>query len=353
MRKIFIIATGMMVSLALQAQEKPRWMDEKYRDSDFPAQTYFSGFAYSELLENKSLQDMAQQVKTEAQTELSKKIRLQISSQTQSKIAAITANGRYSEDESFVSQSMLESNTEIVDVKTESYYDPKAKLVYAFAYVNRANLIAYYKNQILLYLNKMESALTTASELVQKGVKMKARKQCEEVIQHFATVAYAQGLLTAIDARADDSILQQQRSERLRNDLIQTLTDLENSIYVYVACKETVNDEEVTYIADKLPGLLTENDCQCNFTEVEDQADYVIKVEANLTRCNEAMGNMVFCYANSTVNLYNAHTQKMLKPKIDEAKGGGTNKNYTKAGEEAFTELAKKIAAKVTPMMKN
>jgi hypothetical protein len=61
----------------------------------------------------------------------------------------------------------------------------------------------------------------------------------------------------------------------------------------------------------------------------------------------------VFCYADATVSLYNARTQKMLKPKIDEAKGGWIGKNYTKAGEKAFDELEKKIAEKIVPMMKN
>jgi hypothetical protein len=147
--------------------------------------------------------------------------------------------------------------------------------------------------------------------------------------------------------------LQQRRSERLRNELIQTLTDLENSIYVYVVCKEIVDGEEVVYIADKLPGLLTDNDCGCNFTESEEEADYVIKVDAYIARCNDAGSGTVFCWADATVSLYNAHTQKTLKPKVPEAKGGWTNKNYVKAGEEAFDELAKKITEKVIPMMKN
>jgi predicted RNase H-like nuclease (RuvC/YqgF family) len=61
----------------------------------------------------------------------------------------------------------------------------------------------------------------------------------------------------------------------------------------------------------------------------------------------------VFCYAGATVSLHNAHTQKTLKPKIDEAKGGWTDRSYAKACEEAFDELAKKIAEKVAPMMRN
>jgi predicted RNase H-like nuclease (RuvC/YqgF family) len=61
----------------------------------------------------------------------------------------------------------------------------------------------------------------------------------------------------------------------------------------------------------------------------------------------------VFCWANATVSIYNAKTQKTLKPQINETKGGWTNSNYKKAREEAFDELVKKIAEKVVPLIKN
>jgi hypothetical protein len=114
-----------------------------------------------------------------------------------------------------------------------------------------------------------------------------------------------------------------------------------------------VDGQEVVYIADKLPGLLTSGDCGCNFTEQENQADYVITVNSNIARCNDAGYGTVFCWADATVSIYNAKTQKTLKPQINETKGGWTNNNYKKAREEAFDELAKRIAEKVIPMIKN
>jgi hypothetical protein len=219
--------------------------------------------------------------------------------------------------------------------------------------VSKAELAGYYRKQITLYLNKVDGALTTAAELAGKGYKTKARKECMAVVDAFAAIAYAQDLLTAIDENADDSTLQQSRSERLRNLLVQTIVDMENSIYIYVECNETVNGQTVVHIGDRLPGLLTENGCGCSITESEEDADYVIRVNARLARCNDAPDNVVFCYATATASVYNVRTQKTLVPKIPETKGGWTNRNRAKATEEAFDELADRIVEKVAPMIKN
>ncbi|GHT72817.1 hypothetical protein FACS189456_2370 [Bacteroidia bacterium] len=332
----------------------PLWLDADVRNAQYSAETYYTGFAEVSVSAGEGQERALARAKQRAVGELSERVRVMVSTEKKSTDLSISGSDMEEQIRSkFVSAVQTASRAEVVGSKVNTHYDAAHKTAYAFAYVSKAELISYYQKQIALYLNKVESALKSAAELAQKGAKAKARKQCEEVIQHFATVAYAQDLLTAVDVQADDKTLQQRRSERLRNDLVQTLTDLENSIYVYVECKEVVEGEEVVYIADKLPGLLTDNDCGCNFTTDATQADYVIKVNAYIARCNDAGGGQVFCYAGATVNLYNAHTQKTIKPKIPEAKGGWTGKNYTKAGEEAFDELAKKIVEKVILLMKN
>ncbi|MDR2286156.1 MAG: hypothetical protein LBE04_01580 [Prevotellaceae bacterium] len=352
-RKIYFIVVCVTLPLSFFGQGVPRWLNSQSRELTYPADTWFTGFVQGNVRPNETMPAATARLKKEAQGLLAENIRVTVESNIKSRNRSIKVHQNEQLTSLFESAVKTTSNAEIVGVKTESWFDTDDNILYAFASVNRFELAKYYQNQILFYLNKMESTLSIAAELAGKGMKMKAHQQCEEVIQYFATVAYTQNLLIAINVQVDDATLQQQRSERLRNELVQTLTDLENSIYVYVECKETVDGEDVRYIADILPGLLTENDCQCNFTDLEELADYVIKVDAYLTRCNAADRNTVFCYANSTVSLYNAHTQKTLKPKIEEAKGGWTNKNRTKAGEQAFDELAEKIAAKVAPMMKN
>ncbi|MDR3351128.1 MAG: hypothetical protein LBN98_05765 [Prevotellaceae bacterium] len=332
----------------------PTWLDADVRAITYPQAEYYTGYSVVAVTANVTREKAIERAKRAAVGEVSEKVRVLVSSEKHSMDISISGSNMEEQLRSqFQSAINTVSQTEIVGCKVDTYYDGKNREIHVFAYVSRAELAAYYQNQISLYLNKVESALITASELAQKGVKIKARKQCEEVARHFATVAYAQDLLTAIDAQSGDATLQQQRSESLRNTLVQTLTDLENSIYVYVECSETVNGQTVVHMADRLPGLLTEQGCGCNFTGLQEEADYVVKVNAHLARCTDAPNNVTFCYAAATASVYNAHTQKTLMPKIPETKGGWTNRNRAKATEEAFDELAGKIVEKVIPMIKN
>jgi hypothetical protein len=351
--KIYVLLACVALPLSLAGQGAPRWLSSAGREQAYPAAAWFTGFAEGNVRPNEAMPAAVARLKREAQGLLAEGIRVSVESSTNARSVSERLNRAEQLTAIFESAVSTAAKADVTGIKTESWLNADEGTLYAFAWVNKAELAAYYRSQISLHLNKVESALTTASELAEKGMKAKARRQCEEVVRGFAAVSYAQDLLTAIDAYAGEAALQQQRGEHLRNALIQTLTDLENSTYVYVECREAIDDEEVTYIADRLSGLLTESDCECSFTNMEDQADYVVRVNARLARCADATGSTVFCYANGTVSLYNAHTQKTLKPKIGEAKGDWTNKSYAKAAEEAFDELAKKIAAKVAPMLKN
>jgi hypothetical protein len=342
-RKIYFLLVCVALPLFSFGQDAPRWLHSHIREQAYPADAWFTGFAEGNVRQNETSAAAAARLKKEAQGLLAESIRVSVESATGSLSRSTKINHTEQLTAVFESAVYTAAQADIVGVKTESWYDADENTVYAFAWVNKAKMVAYYQNQIALYLNKMESALNTASELAEKGAKTKARRQCEEVVKHFATVAYAQDLLTAINPQADDTALQQQRGERLRNALVQTLTDLENSIYVYVECTETVNGQTVVHIADRLPGLLTEQGCGCNFTDLPEEADYVVKVKAQLARCTDTPDNVSFCYATATASVYNAHTQKTLMPKIPETKGGWTDKNRAKATEEAFGELAGEI----------
>jgi hypothetical protein len=351
---ILTVILTLFPCVAVAQGSAPFWLDGDVRNVQYPQETYYTGFAEIQLTQGETQEKALGRAKQKAIGELSDRVRVMVSSNKTS--VDVSIGGSNIEEQIFSQFSSIiktGSQTEVVGSKVEAYYDSQRRTAYAFAHVSRAELTGYYQKQISFWLNKVDGVLKTAGELAEKGYKMKARKQCESIVEAFARVAYAQDLLTAVDENADDNILQQSRSERLRNTLIQTITDLENSIYIYVECNETVNGQSIVHIGDRLPGLITEKGCGCNFTELQEEADYVVKVNARLARCNDAPDNIVFCYATATVSVYNAHTQKTLTPKIAEKKGGWTGKNRAKATEEAFDELASEITEKVIPMIKN
>ena len=348
-----LVSIIILLPCAILAQgSTPLWLDNDIRNIQYSQDAYYTGFSEVTASQNEEQEKALERAKQFAIGELSERVRVMVASNKTSVDVSISGSDIEEQIHSkFSSMVKVSSQIEVIGSKVETYYDRKTRTAYAFAYVGRTELQNYYQNQISFLLNKVEGTLQTASEMVEKGYKMKAYKQCESMVDVFASVFYAQDLLIAINEGVSDNILQQSRGEHLRNTLIQTITDLENSTYIYIECAETVNEQSVTYIAERLSGMITEKGLGCNFTDLKEEADYIIKVNAHLVRCSDAQGNMEFCYARATVSVYNIHTQKNLMPKIDEAKGGWTNQN--KAIEEAFNKLADRIAEKIVPIINN
>jgi len=352
---IFSVATfSFLPSIVLAQEDAPVWLKSETRNLKYPQQSYYTGYSEVSVAQGEGSDNALARAKQLAIDELSGSIRVVVSSNKTLTDESVSGSAIEEQIRSkFFSEVKTVSQTDVVGSKVDSYFDSKSGTAFAFAYVSKVNLASYYQKQISLWLNKVDGALQSAGEFAQKGYKVKARKQCESVIDLFAKVFYAQDLLTATDKQVNDSTLQQNRSEHLRNTLVQTLTDLENSIYIYLQCVEKVNGQNFGYIANRLPGIITEKGCGCNFTDSQDEADYIIKVDSRFVRCTNAPDNMVFCYANASASVYNTHTKITLIPSIAEAKGGWTNGNNEKATETAFKELAEEIAEKVIPMIKN
>ncbi len=333
----------------------PMWVDVDVRNMQYPQDTYYTGYAEVFVGGGVNREAATKRAKQIAIGELSDRVRVAVSSKQQS--IDVSYSGSDIEEQIYSKFSSLVqtvSQTEVVGSKVQTYYSPTNSIVYAFAYVSREELKMYYQNQISLYINKVEGALMTASNLSSQGMKIKARQECLGVVDAFANIAYAQDLLTAVDPYASETTLQLIRSERLRSRLVQTLADLENSIYVYIDCTETVNGQTVVHIADRLPGLLiAQEGVGCVIADDPSMADYIIKVKARLDRIQDAPNNVVFAYAQATLTVTNTHTQKVQQPQISETKGGWTNGNRANATVDAFNKLADKIAEKVLPLIKN
>lgn len=348
----FVLA---FLGMPLYAQtNKPDWLDVDIRNLYYPQDSYYTGFSEVSVSQSENYEKAVERAKERALGELSDRVRVMVDTKkTSTDISYSGTNLEEQISSKFSSLVQTTSQTEVVGSKINTYFDSRNSLIYAFAYVSKTELKSYYQNQISLHLNKVEGILNTATELAEKGYKIKARTYCLSAADDLAAIVYAQDLLTAIDDDVTDTTLQQMRAEQLRNDLIQTIADLENSIFLYLECEELVNGQSVIYIADRLPGLLTEQGCGCNFTDVKEEADYILNIDARLSRCQDAPDNIVFCYANATVSLTNTHTGKTLKPRVPETKGGWTDRNKANATEEAFDELSEKIVEGVLPMIKN
>ena len=342
MKKIAITALFISLSFALAGQGIPDWLDEDFRRMKFPETVYLTGFVYR-IVEN-GVSETTQQAKIEAQADLVKQVRLMLKSKTQTQSSAQSINGRYEERESFANQTSAEANAEIIGMKTETYLDQKAQLVYAFAYANKYELTGYYKSNLTINIGQIESFVKTATDLEANNEKSKARQQLENARPIFEKIRSAQDLLIAIDANTSIEDLQQTKTESLYNQLTQMQARLAQGVYVYVQSSEDLFGVSVNIVTDKLMGVLAKRGC--SFVDDSDQADFILSLSATARKIENGSTSIVFCYGDVTVELYSNSKQKTVYR--DEISHKGGSNNYERAGRKAFEDVAALIADKIS-----
>ena len=337
--RIAVAILFILLSFTLSGQGIPDWLDEDFRRMKFPANVYLTGFVYRVV--EKGITAETEQAKLDAQAELVKQVRLMLRSKTQSQSIAQSIDGKYSERESFESRASTEANAEIIGMKTETYFDQKSKLVYAFAYANRYELIGYYKANLSVNLGQIESFVKTAQDLEANREKAKARQQLEMAKPLFSKVRYAQDLLTALDGNATPNDLQQPKTEQLYNTATQLLAKLAQGVYIFVESNENLFGQKVDIVANKVKAELAVNGC--SFTDNE-RADFILRITVT-TRSSDMLDGLVFCYADAAIELYDVHKQKTVYSDEIAQKGGSNSKD--KAGRRAMNDVATKIAERL------
>jgi len=352
--RLIALAALVLVSCAAMAQgTAPAWLNRDVRSAQYPQESYYSGFAEVSAALYNGREAAIHNAKQLAIGELSERVRVTVNS-VKASTRMSTSGSDIDETirSKFVSVVQTGSQTKVPGSRLESWYDEATGTAYAFAYVSRTELEEFHRLLLLFSLEMVEGALKTAGELAEKGYKMKALKQCEEVKEKnfFAEIDSAYNMIAAINPQADDLLALSKQIDSLRNALTQTIADLHKSVYIYVECTETVDGESVTHIADRLPGTLLEKDCNCVTTKWEPEADFVVKVNARFVRCVDAPDDIVFCYARAVVSIYNTRTKKTERPKIEDGKGGWRYRE--RAIELAFDDLTDEIAKEVNTIIK-
>ncbi|GHT14592.1 hypothetical protein AGMMS4956_12680 [Bacteroidia bacterium] len=314
----------------------------------YPAKEYIIGFTQGNMRQGETLENAKKRLIKDAQGQIAEGIRVQVESKTTSRDISTRVNQTEQLNSSFDASVKTASNAEVVGIKTESYYDKDEDVIYAFAYANKYELAGYYKANIGMLLQQAEGSLTTAEQLEQSGEKSKARKQCEDAMPIFAKVRYAQDLLTALDA-ADSESLQQAKSEGLRNEATQMMARLAQGLYVYLESSENLFGKKVNILDNKLKAILAKNGC--SFTNDAAQADLKLTLSTTTREISNNAGSMVFCYADTQVDVYDNHKGKSVYNDEISQKGGGVSQE--RAGRKALEDAAPKLAEKIMPWIKN
>jgi len=332
-----------LFAIVVAGQGKPDWIDTEFRQMKFPENIYFTGFAYGEVTSGRTLQEVTLQIKADAQAELSRTIRVQITSFTQSQIKAVNTGGQYHEHTSFENRSEIISNAELAGLNIESYYDPATKMVYAFAMVKRADLANYNKNIIAMNLKQAESLLQTAHNLEASGEKVQARRQNEAVAAMIEKVRSAQQLLMAIDPSIPLTELLFAKTEDLHDRLVQMQARLTQAVYVYMKSDESNFSKTTTVLGNRLKSALSAKGC--SFTDDPTLADFRVFVNATTRQHGSEFGFFV-CYADVAIQLLDVRKDKSVFQ--DEFSQKGISTSHEAAGRKALEDAAPIIVNKIS-----
>lgn len=321
-----------MLAAANTSAQKPEWITDY---NNYLKGQYLTGFATNEGNETS---DFIKDLKASAKSELIESIKVSIASAKE--LHKSESAGVFSED--FTSVTSTFANAEISGLKTEYYYDKAAKTGYALAYADKNEVKAYYKANISLLIQKIETSIANAQQFETNGNKGKAKKTFEEILPIFDELNFSQSLLIAIGSDDADSF-QYQKMLVLKSNVMQAISRLQTAIIVFVKSKETNFGQSVNILAPKLKAELSAHGC--SFTPTLQNADWTLTINAS-TREGNSVDGLCFSFLDAEISLVENRTGKEIySNNFTNLKGGALD--YNTAGRKAYETGLKQITDEI------
>jgi len=367
MRQLLLILLAMF-SFVVQAQTTPpAWTQDATRERDYPAREWYTGFVRDRVKSGVDAATALRALERDAQNQLAESIIVTIEGDTRMENASrqIQSGGRSAEIITTDYRQAVRTATAATTVRTEmkSFHDPATGALYAFAAVRRADLAAFYRTQINVDLNKVETAISVSEQLTVAGKKMSARRKVDEARTILAGVSFYRDLLVAVDAASDENSLQTARSGNLQRTVQSLLIRLEQSTFVYMDCrhefknyKDDAFSSDLGILCDIIAQALSEN--ECSVTDNREEADYELTLITSTTQRSDGQaGRLLSYYANVKGSLYNRMTQKKTVDFsiLNDADAYAAGRNPEDAATKAFKkpELREKVLEKILPKIKD
>lgn len=339
---LLLLLTIFLFNNQIFTQKEPLWTKSAWRETNYPSNEFFIGYQMGNKRSNETLEVAKNRISKEAQALLSESIIVNIQSTKTTKTSSAVKKDSEEIASEFESAIQTFSNIELIGIKNEVYNDSKSEIIYALSYIKKAELIEYYKRQLSLNVNQIEVFVKTTQNLTDNSEKVKAKEEIEKAKTTFANVRYIQTMLTVFGNDININELEQKKIDELYNLVSQISAALSQAIYIFVESKEDLFGEKVNIVSNKLKSELSQNGC--SFVANKTEADYILKINVT-TRLSNTTDAFVFCYADTKVELYDNHKQKVVYGDEISQKGGSDTKD--KAGRKAMNDVVSVVIGKI------
>lgn len=355
--KEFWLLAFLTISTLLYAQSEPRWYDLSSRNMFYPSSEYYTGYSEDVRDAHVTLEAQLKQISDMARTELMASVQIKVKSITNSYINSTqyeSSNQEMSQEllQLFEMQTQTSVNMQLPGIKIETWQNSTENTVVAFAYVRKADLINHFDKQITVSIVRLENALQNIAQMEAIGQKTDARKLAETSIKHVTDIEYAQRILLAIDESKDTSKLQTTESNRLKQQLLHKISELQHSLTIYLQCNADIFGGTYSTLEGELKGELSK--LGCSFVNALEGADYVVEIKASSREYSHVQMNgmnQYFAYVDANITITKGVTQQRIYEDELSVKGGHTH-NYAQAARTAYKSISKELASVIKGQIK-
>lgn len=227
MKYIFTILAVFIFSFKINAQT-PQWINYQNRYAFYPEKTYLSGFSSEINYTNLDIAELLEKCKDNAKKTLVESVKVSIKSMTVSGTENIST-GLNAETYEYIKHSSVSySNIDVAGLKSETYYDKRKKIAYAFTYVKKTDLINYYKQKVARSLQELEQIYRFAEEAKTSGQTQRALPKLMECLPKFREIEEGQSILAAMGV-VDEISIKAKKTLELKSKVDKSINQLQNS----------------------------------------------------------------------------------------------------------------------------
>jgi hypothetical protein len=231
MKNIFLVSIIFITLFVITpaSGQAPGWIKYDSRQAMFPEKNYISGFSSEINYTDAIVNELIDKCNGNAKNTLVESVKVSIKSVTESGLSNLNS-GKNAETYQYIKHSSVSySNIDIAGLISETYYDKKKKVAYAFTYIKKTDLEAYYKQKVTTSLQKLEQKYKFAEDSKQGGQAQIAVTTLLECLPVFRDIEEAQSILAALGV-IDETSIKSKNTLALKSQVDKSLDELNNSV---------------------------------------------------------------------------------------------------------------------------
>lgn len=352
--KLIPILIGVLTSFAAYAQDRPEWLNEQYRESQYSNEEYYTGFAQDRLEKGESISACLDRIKANATNRLSESIILFVTGKTDviNKSYQVISNKGTDESvyQDYKQQLTSATQSVLVNHEVKTFFDQGNSQGYAFAYIKKNSLESYYSNRIVSLLERARSEQNVSMAFEESGKMSSAKGKLTVALGYLEDTQPFFLLLAAV---ASDNRILDKHSEvlSLYESINQSLSRMDKGPSVFITGTYVKKgDENDAFIVD--PGILKSVITQAlsneklQIVDEESNADFVLELNTSTSLRSKPVNGrgLLSYYANAEGRLINQHTGKEVTTFYinRDAASYATGVSPEQAGIRAFSSNALK-----------